>query len=138
MRAEGDAGDIRQLLGQQCFLDTYLAFKPLDAAERVRVFQVKPATLISKFPAQKAISDAYQQILPPVLHILKQPVFVNRVPTNTPIPAAILQAQQTWINGNKPSVDRVAPGLPQLQAPKPMAAKGGVPAVQPTASIGNK
>lgn len=127
-----------QFYWQQCFLDTYLAFKPLDATERARITQVKPATLISKFAAQKAVSDTYKQILPPVLHILKQPTVINGVLTNAPIPVAILQAQQTWSNDNKPSVDRVAPGLPQLQAPKPMAAKGGGPAVEPTASIGNK
>ena len=127
-----------QFYWQECFLNTYLAFKALDATERSRVMQVKPANLISKFAGQKAVSDAYQQILPPVLHILNQPTVINGVKTNAPIPAAILQVQQTWTNDNKPSVDRVAPGLPQLQAPKPMAAKGGAPAVQPTASIGNK
>jgi hypothetical protein len=130
--------NLNQFYWQQCFLNTYLAFKPLNAAERARLAQVKPANLIGKVAAQKAVGDAYQQILPPVLHILVQPVVVNNERTNTPIPAAVLQVISTWIADNKPSIDRIAPGLPQLQAPKPMAAKSGAPAVQPTVFLGNE
>jgi hypothetical protein len=130
--------DPNQFHWQRCFLNTYRAFKPLYASERVRIDQVKPATLIAKLAAQKAVSNAYKQILPPLWHILRQPVNVNGVPTNMPIPPDVLQGMSKWIPDNKPSVERIAPGLPKLQAPKPMAAKGGTPPIQPTVFLKNE
>lgn len=127
-----------QFYWQQCFLNTYLAFKPLNAAARVRIAQVKPATLIAKLAAQKAVSNSYKQILPPLLHILRQPVIVNDVHANMPIPPAVLQGMSNWIPDNKPSVERIAPDLPRLQAPKPMAAKGDTPPIQPTVFLKNE
>lgn len=107
----------------QCFFDVYLAFKPLDEQDRLRVQQVKPATLISKFDAQRAISDAYDKTLPMARHVLQQPQVVGGVRTNQPIPDADVQSLTAWISENKPSGDRLAPGLPLLEQTRPTAAK---------------
>lgn len=119
----------------QCFVDVYLAFKPRDSDEKARIERVKPATLITKLPGQKSISDAYQQILPAVIHVLNQPQVVNNVRSNLPIPPATLEATTTWISENKPSINQIAPGLPALVDPKPTAAKIDAPMVLPAAIV---
>lgn len=124
-----------QFYWNQCFIDVYLAFKPIDDDEKARIYRVKPATLITKFDGQKAISDAYQLILPAVKHVLNQPQSVNNDRGNQPIPADVDQAMTTWISENKPSINKIAPGLPALVNPKPTAAKIDVPTLLPAAIV---
>jgi hypothetical protein len=105
---------------KDCFWKAYLAFRPLNAAERS-----KGAGLLTKvdkapYGAHKAkVTEAYQQMLPLVKHALANTAAA-------PMPAAALDPMTDWLKKNQPADYRVAPNTPPLSA-----LQASSPAVKP-------
>lgn len=98
---------------KECFYKVYLAFRPMNQRE-TRIYE-NPG-LLTKLGNQQAVSNAYQQILPPARQVLQQNPREGNV---APLPQQTVQALAQWLKDNQPSSRKLAPDLDPLPPLQP-------------------
>lgn len=93
---------------RNCYLNVYLAFKPLTAAEKARDAGLLAKVDKAPHTAHKtAVNEAYQQVLPLARHAINAAAPAK-------VPEANLTSLAEWLKTNQPADYRVAPNTPPI------------------------